>query len=168
MKRWLLGGIAALTVGYLGWLPFPCTDAGELYVVETLLLEQEGRDTVLCTGELTGRGTSVSDALADLERQAPGQLFLRQVQRLIFCGGAETGLDPLLLPEDLPMGAAVYCTRTPAEELAQEIDHWNQVLEAQERREAPTPTMAELQNSALARERLELGTLGWEEHRETA
>lgn len=168
MKRWIFGLLAAMAVGYLGWLPFPCADAGELFVVETLLLEADGEQVKLCAGELTGEGTSLPEALADLRSQAPGELFLRQTRRMIFCGGAEKRLDPLLLPEELPMGAAVYATKTPAEELSQDPETLDAVLEAQERREQDMPTLARLKNSALAREKPELAAIGWEETHETA
>lgn len=167
MKRWIIGAIAALAVGFLGWLPFPCTDAGELYLVETLLLEADGRQVTLYAGNVTGQGESLEAALLDLEHRAPGQLFLRQTQRLIFCGGAAAELDPLLLPEELPLGTAVYGTEAPAEKLCADPDRLNAVLEAQERRRPDTPTLARLQNSALAREKIALAALPWEEAYET-
>lgn len=162
LKRWIIGALAALAVGSLGWLPFPCTDAGELYLVETLLLEADSGGVTLYAGELSGWGENLDGALLDLERRAPGQLFLRQTQRLIFCGGAAAELDPLLLPEDLPAGAAVYGTDTPAPELTGDPKKLDAVLEAQERRKPDTPTLAQMKNSALARERFRLGVLEWE------
>ena len=161
MKRWIIGALAALAVGFLGWLPFPCTDAGELYLVETLLLEADSGGVTLYAGDLSGRGENLDEALLDLERRAPGQLFLRQTQRLIFCGGTAQ-LDPLLMPEDLPVGAAVYGTDTPASELTGDPEVLGAVLEAQERREPDTPTLAQMKNKALAREPVRLGTLAWE------
>lgn len=168
MKRWILGLLAAMAVGYLGWLPFPSADAGELFVVETLLLEANGQGVALYAGELVGEGENLNAALTDLKCQAPGELFLRQTRRMIFCGGAEQNLDPLLLPEELPMGAAVYGTGTPAAELSQDPENLDAVLEAQERREKTMLTLARLKNSALAREKPELAAIGWEETHETA
>lgn len=167
MKRWIIGALAALAVGFLGWLPFPCTDAGELFLVETLLLETDGKQVALYAGDVTGQGENLDAALRDLERQAPGQLFLRQTQRLIFCGSAAEELDPLLLPEELPLGAAVYGTELPAQDLADSVERLNLVLEAQERREPDTPTLARLQNSALVRGKTTLAALPWEGAYET-
>ena len=162
MKRWIIGALAALAVGFLGWLPFPCTDAGELYLAETLLLEADSGGMTVYAGDLSGRGENLDEALLDLEKRAPGQLFLRQTQRLIFCGGAAAQLDPLLLPEDLPVGAAVYGTDTPAAELTGAPEELDAVMEAQERREPDTPTLAQMKNAALARDPVRLGALAWE------
>ena len=167
MKRGIIGLLAALVVGWLGWLPFPRTDAGELFVVETLLLEADGETVTLHAGEVTGTGATLDMALEDLASQAPGELFLRQTRRMIFCGGAQQQLDPLRLPEELPMGAAVYGTETPAEELTEKTKKINDILEAQERREKNMPTLARLKNSALARETPELAAISWEEPHET-
>lgn len=162
LKRWIIGALAALAVGFLGWLPFPCTDAGELFLVETLLLEADSGGVTLYAGELSGTGADLDGALLALERRTPGQLFLRQTQRLIFCGGAAAALDPLLLPEELPVGAAVYGTDTPAAELTGNLEELNRGLEAQERRAPDTPTLAQMKNSALTREPVPLGALEWE------
>lgn len=51
MKKWALGIFAALAVGYFGLLPFESTDAGELYVVETLLVEADENQVRLYSGD---------------------------------------------------------------------------------------------------------------------
>lgn len=94
MKKWALGIFAALAVGYFGLLPFESTDAGELYVVETLLVEADENQVRLYSGDTMGSGATPAEAVQDMERKAPGQLFLRQTKRLIFCDGAEQNCNP--------------------------------------------------------------------------
>lgn len=147
MKKWLLCLAVVLAVGAMDLWPFPQQDAGELYLVETLFIETDGAAVRLRSGELEAQGTTLEDALAAMEDRAPGQLFLRQARRVVFCGGAEEVCDPMELPEELPMGACVYRCRGTAERVDQET--LNKVLEAWERRHEDAPTLADLKNSAL-------------------
>lgn len=99
----------------------------------------------------------MTEALADMEEWAPGQVFLRQTKRIIFCGGTEA--RPGELPEDLPMGAGVYET-TQSAEILLEINDLEDILEARERRQKQMPTLADLKNSALSGKKLPLAALG--------
>lgn len=160
MKLWLLAGVVALCVGYFDLLPFESVDAGELYIVETLMVEDRAGEVSLYAGDVEGHGATMDAAVADMENYAPGRLFLRQTKRLIFCGGSE--VMPMELPETLPMGAAVYGAEESAETLldAKELED---ILEARERRFGNMPTLADLKNDALTRESLTLAALDWEE-----
>lgn len=157
MKKWMIGLLVVLAVSFFDLWPFPQQDAGELYIVETLLLEQEEDTVRLYAGECSADGKTLEEALAKLEACAPGQLFLRQTRRLIFCGGAETDCDPMTLPEQLPMGACVYAWPGAAEDL--DMEYLNEVLEAREHRAPGTPTLAQMKNSAALRQKLELAEL---------
>lgn len=161
MKKWLVGLAAVLMVGYLNLWPFPQQDAGDLYIVENLLVEMDETEVRLYAGTLSARGRTFTDALSCMEGNAPGQLFLRQTRRVIFCRGAEKLCNPMVLPEQLPMGACVYSAKEPAEEL--DMETWGAVLEARERRHPETPTLAQLKNSALSGNMLPLPVLEQEE-----
>lgn len=163
MRLWLLAGLVALCVGYFDLLPFESVDAGELYIVETLMVEQTAQGIDLYAGDAEGHGSTMDAAVADMERWAPGQLFLRQTKRLIFCGGRVT--EPMDLPETLPMGAGVYSTEESAETLL-DADELEDVLEAWERRQKNIPTLAELKNNKLTGQSLTLAALDWEEKAE--
>lgn len=163
MKLWLLAGIVALCVGYFDLLPFESIDAGELYIVETLMVEETAGEVSLYAGEVEGHGPTLKAAVADMERFAPGQLFLRQTKRLIFCAGTEA--KPMELPETLPMGAAVYRAEESAEELKDDKE-LEDVLEARERQRKNMPTLAGLKNDALTNRALTMETLDWEEDTE--
>jgi hypothetical protein len=97
--------------------------------------------------DLEGTGTDVGAAADDMAENAPGQLFLRQTKRLIFCG--DTQPDLLGLPEELPMGAVVYQDPREAEELLKQLETLETVLEAREKRSEEVPTLARLQNRQL-------------------
>ncbi len=148
MYRWIAAGALVWAVTWLGFWPFPQTDTGELFLVNTLAVEANG--TVrLYAGEFVGAGRTVAEAAEELEAHAPGRLFLRQTGRIIFCNGAESGLDPMTLPRELPMGTYIYQYEGSAEEL--DLEALEPVLEAAERRE-DRPTLAEYQNSVLLEE----------------
>lgn len=156
MKKWLLGIAVFLVISFFDLWPFPQQDAGELYIVETLLVERQGNAVVLTAGELSAGGADMNEALAAMEENAPGQLFLRQTKRIIFCGGEESW-DPMDLPEQLPMGACVYLWDGAAEAL--NMEEVNKVLEARERRNTKTPTLAQLKNEAILQQSLVLAEL---------
>ena len=146
MRHWLIWLAAVLAAGFLHLWPFPSRDTGELYIVETLLVEAEASGVRLSTGEIAGAGYTVAEAVADLEEHAPGQLFLRQTCRVIFCGGAEAFCDPLSLPEDLPVGVYLYRSDDKAEDM--DTKWIGQVLAAKERREDLT-TLAKMKNAII-------------------
>ena len=163
MKLWILAGIVALCVGYFDLLPFESIDAGELYIVETLMVEETAGEVNLYAGEAEGHGPTLKAAVANMEQFAPGQLFLRQTKRLIFCGGTEA--RPMELPETLPMGAAVYQAEESAETL-QDAENLEDILEARERQRKDMPTLADLKNDVLTERPLTMAKLQWEEERE--
>jgi hypothetical protein len=147
VKKWLIAGALVLLAGYFDLLPFKSVDAGDLLVVETLLIQEEAGEVHLYAMDLEGTGTDVYAAADDMAENAPGQLFLRQTKRLIFCG--DTQPDLLELPEELPMGAVVYQDPREAEELLKQLETLETVLEAREKRSEEVPTLARLQNRQL-------------------
>ena len=159
MKKWLLLALAALLIQHFGLWPFPETDAAELSVAQTLTVEcLEGR-VILRTEQGEGAGKNLSSALMDLQENVPGQLFLRQVRRVVFCGGAEETVPPETLPEDLPMGACLYGWQGETE---LDLETLDPVLEAREARDPDRLTLAMLEDARLAGEALPLPDLNWE------
>ena len=109
VKKWLLGLLVVLAVSFFDLWPFPQQDAGELYIVESIAV-RSGKKT-RCTympEKLSASGANIEEALSAMEENTPGQLFLRQTRRPIFCDGAERNCNPMGLPEQLPMGVCVY------------------------------------------------------------
>jgi hypothetical protein len=151
VKKWLIAGTLVLLAGYFDLLPFKSMDAGDLLVVETLLIEDDAGEVHLYAMDLEGIGTNVGAAADHMAENAPGQLFLRQTKRLIFCG--DTQQDLLGLPEELPMGAVVYADPRKAEELLTQLETLEAVLEAREKRAEDVPTLAQLQNRYLAEQK---------------
>ena len=146
--RWILGAAAMMAVSFLGFWPFEKQDTGDLYIVETLVAEPEGTGVRLWTGEVSGRGETMAEAVEALEELAPGTLFLRQTERVIFCGGAEDRCRLGEIPEALPMGAYLYCMERRPEDL----ERLDQVLKARERRRKDTPTLAQAEAAMLSGE----------------
>ena len=146
MGKWIMALLGLLLTGLLGWWPFPQMDTGELYIVKTLLVERTEDRVCLTAGTVTGQGNTVAAARADLEEQAPGQLFLRQTSRVILCRGAEAE-DVFELREDLPMGAYLYMYRGTGESL--DLETLEPVLEAREHRHPELPTLAAVENRLL-------------------
>lgn len=147
--KWLLAAAVALLLCYGDLLPFENRDAGEMCIVETLFVEQKGAYVALSSGEIQGMGKDLQAAAENMEENAPGGLFLRQVKRILFCQGAEKGVDLLKMPEELPLGAAIYRSDAPAEELLKELETMEKRLEAKEQRERDIPTLARIQNQVL-------------------
>jgi hypothetical protein len=147
VKKWLIAGTLVLLLGYCDLLPFQSMDAGNLLVVETLLIEENAGEVHLYAQDLEGTGQDVVTAAENMAENAPGQLFLRQTKRLIFCG--DTELELLDLPEELPVGAIVYQDPRTAEELLAQLETLEPMLEAREKRAERVPTLAQLQNRQL-------------------
>lgn len=77
MKRILSPALLLATAGLLFALPYESRDVGGLLPVETALFSVEGEAVTAETDlGLTGRGTTLEEAVADLEARAPGSLFL--------------------------------------------------------------------------------------------
>jgi hypothetical protein len=151
VKKWLIAGALVLLAGYFDLLPFKSTDAGDLLVVETLLIEDDAGEVHLYAMDLEDTGTDVGVAADHMAENAPGQLFLRQTKRLIFCG--DTKPDLLGLPEELPMGAVVYADPREAQELLEQMETLEAMLEAREKRSEDVPTLAQLQNRYLTEQK---------------
>lgn len=151
MNKWILTALVVV-VGWCGWLPFEAVDAGKLYVVETLMVEQVGHGVNLAAGDVQGSGKTVEEALEMLQRNAPGTVFLRQTRRVILCGGYNIDIETL--PDVLPVGAAVYETAEDAQAL-QEQEKLDEILSARERREEYV-TLAAVKNGILSGEKVEL------------
>ena len=150
MKKWM---VTAAVAAVLLLQPFEPADAGGLYVVETLALEWTEAGVTVAAENLFGQGGTMEAALENMEEQTPGQLFLRQVKRVILCG--DTGADALAsLPEEIPMGAVVYTAQTQARDLARQED-LQEILEAREQREHNLPRLAEVLNHRLEQKSVE-------------
>lgn len=149
MKKWMVAALAVLVLGYGDLLPFEHVDAGEMCLVETLLVEAKGQNTILYSIYGQGSGETPAEALADMERQIPGRLFLRQTRRVIFCGEAENQVSVLELPEEIPLGAVVYGSKENPVELLERMDSMERNLHAREQRGEDWPTLGWMKNEAL-------------------
>lgn len=146
MKKWIiaLAGLAALWALH----PFHDVDAGSLCVVETLLIGAKQGQIQVTAGTLEGTGETVPEALADMAESTPGTLFLRQVRRVILCGGKYNVEVLMELPDEIPLGAVIYTSDESAESL-REQDALEQVLEAGEQRNHRMPNLASIKNKWL-------------------
>ncbi len=146
MKKWI---IALAGLGLL-WAvrPFDGIDAGSLCVVETLLIESVQGEISVMSGELAGTGETVQAALENMGEHTPGTLFLRQVRRVILCGGKYDTNVLMELPGEIPLGAMIYTSDESAESLRQQ-NTLDQVLEAREQRNNTMPNLAEVRNQRL-------------------
>lgn len=149
MKKWLLAAAAVLILSYGDFLPFENADAGDLYIVETLFVEKKGNRLVLLAEDIQGSGADVAAAAEDMKKTAPGRLFLRQVKRIVFCQGAQTQVDILSMPEEIPLGASVFVSNEPANKLLNDLENLEKRLEVQEEQAKNMITLAQLQNGAL-------------------
>lgn len=149
MKKWSVAVVILLVLGYVDGFPFEQADAGELCVVETLLVETDPTGVTLYSMDGRGWGVTMEEAVENLKENVPGQLFLRQVKRVIFCQGAESGDIFLEMPEAIPLGAHIYMYPQSAEEILEELNLEEKRLTAREQREKKIPTLAERQNEVL-------------------
>lgn len=139
MKLWLLALAAAAVV----FPPFKAVDPGRLCVVETLILEQTPEECRIYGGAWSGRGNTLSEAMTDMADTAPGKLFLRQVQRVIYC---DETLIPV--PEEIPLGAVVYRSGKDGESLWQDLSVLEPVLREWEQ-EKDLPRVSDLRQDDL-------------------
>lgn len=147
MKKWM---IAAAAAGVLMMQPFQPQDAGRLYVVETLALEERSGEILVASGDVWGRGSTVTAALENMEERTPGLLFLRQVKRVILCGDTDAAVLSRL-PEEIPMGAVIYTSQAQAQELAPQAE-LQEILEAREVRDPELPKLAEILDQSRKRD----------------
>ena len=94
MKRIALFVLLAAALRLSGWLPFESRDVARLVPIEALVVSIDGEEVILDGGEAQGRGRTWTEALADLDRSAAGDVFLSTAEQLILTGSAVT-----LLPE---------------------------------------------------------------------
>lgn len=151
MRKWLITGLAALALFYSGAKPFETFDTSKLCVVETLLIEQTEEGVRLCGEGIQGVGATVKEAVANMEASAPGQLFLRQVKRILFCGGAEKTLDLTKLPEEISYGTICYRSGSSTKTLCEDLEVLEARLDAREKRDEQLPTLAKRLNQMIKR-----------------
>lgn len=154
MKYWILAALGLLlTYGDLA--PFEPVDAGEMCIVETLFVEKTGDQIRLVAKELEGSGGTMKEAVTAMEEEAPGQLFLRQVKRVVFCGSGGNNVDFLSMPEEIPVGAAVYATKDRADDLLEGIDTLEKKLDIREKEKNSVATLAQIMDRQLKKEQME-------------
>lgn len=149
MKYWILAAVGTILLIYGDIGPFEPVDAGEMCIVETLFVEKTGNQIRLVAEEAEGTGSTMAEAVSDMEDEAPGKLFLRQVKRVVFCGNGAESLDFLSMPEDIPVGAAVYATKDKADDLLEGIDTLEKKLDVREKEKSSVATLAQIMNRQL-------------------
>ena len=149
MKKWLFSAAVLLILCYGDLLPFENVDAGQMCIVETLFVETRGNEICLYAENLRGCGTDCAEAVESMKQNAPGQLYLRQVKRVVFCQGAEKHVDVLTLPQELPLGAVVYTSQQSAQVLMEDLEHLEKRMETKEQTKRQIPTLAQLENAVL-------------------
>lgn len=156
MKKWCV--LITLTLILLYFPPFDGADAGKLWVVETLIVEENQDHVAVYAKDLTAEGRTLHEALENLREYVPGELFLRQLKRLIFCG------DMMLkrLPEEIPLGSAVYVYHGSGAVLWQQLGSVEPVLEARERAKPDMIRLAELMDGDLRQQEPDPEVLEWE------
>ena len=94
--------------------PFARTDVAELLPVQTLCLRQEaGMCQFVTDGGLMGQGSDPEEALADLQRTAPGKVIFSTTRQLVVEESGEEYLKSLLDLEALRPGTEVYWSAEP-------------------------------------------------------
>lgn len=145
-KKWIFVGAAVLL--WQIWQPFAPVDAERLCVVETLVISAEHQGEVaLLSRDCKGTGRTLAEAVENMREKAPGELFLRQTKRIIFCGGSQKEIDPMELPEMIPLGTAVYVTDKTGTEIVAELDTLEKQLGFRESK--GTSTLADMKNRAM-------------------
>lgn len=85
-----------------GLVPFKGSNVSDLQVAEILCFRQEGENVVVsCDGGFSARGETTKQAVEQLHKAAPGELFLGTVDFVVFTGmepEAKTLLDLGLRP----------------------------------------------------------------------
>ncbi len=96
--------------------PFHSRDAAKLKPVQALCLDVQGGACVLETdGGLYGMGADPTQAVADLEKAAPGTVVLSTARQLVVTDAAAHLLQPLLELEVLHPGTALYRADGPVD-----------------------------------------------------
>ena len=113
MKRMVF--VAALAAAVF-LTPFRSRDAAKLLPVQTLSMYGQGGLCVLKTDNgFYGSGETPAEAVADLEKTAPGTVVLSTARQLVIADGGAGDLAPLLALEVLHPGTALYAAEEPVE-----------------------------------------------------
>lgn len=113
MKRVLW--IAALAAAVF-LTPFHSRDAAKLLPVQTLSMYGQNGFCVLKTDNgLYGSGKTPAEAVADLEKTAPGTVVLSTARQLVIADCEAVYLRPLLDLEVLHPGTALYAADDPVD-----------------------------------------------------
>ena len=152
VKKFIITAAAVLILSYGDLLPFENMDAGELCIVETLFVEEKNGVVTLLSGDLQGNGKDFASAAENMEETAPGRLFLRQLKRIVFCQDAQERVNIMAIPNEIPLGAAIYVCEGPAKEMLEQQEDLEKRLEVREQEKHQTATLAQLQNRELKEE----------------
>ena len=113
MKRVLW--IAALAAAVF-LTPFHSRDAAKLLPVQTLAMSgQDGLCVLKTDNGLYGTGKTSAEAVADLERTAPGTVVLSTARQLVVADSGAGDLGSLLALEVLHPGTALYAAEGPVD-----------------------------------------------------
>lgn len=94
--KWILSLLAILLITVLDWLPFQGTDVATLEPAESIYVSIENEKVCVETdGGWLGSGKSVEEAVADLNKSAPGKVFLETVDYLLLKKGCENLIPAL-------------------------------------------------------------------------
>lgn len=114
MKKLLYLAVAVAILTGHSLAPFQGTDVGKLYPVEVLYIEKRnGQFEIWADSAVTGRGTTIADAVYDLHRVTPGNVFLETANYLLLSQNME------VKPEDFwdylrPACLIYFCEEKPA------------------------------------------------------
>lgn len=90
MKKMIYLVIAIIIAAGIDQLPFHGTDVGKLHPVEVLYVEKRNEQYEISTDTLVvGKGTTIEQAVADLHRVTPGNIFLETANYLLLSPGVE-------------------------------------------------------------------------------
>lgn len=104
MRKVAIGLCLVAVFGFLGLLPGRSREVSALLPCRTLVISRaDGTVTVRTDGGLQGRGTSYAQAMENLARSSPGNLFLGTVSAVVLAESAGSQVaavtrDPQLRP----------------------------------------------------------------------
>lgn len=106
MKGWIAALCAAVLTVIFG-LPFQTHDTARLLPLRTVQAALDGG--VYLRSELgEGRGADWQEAVENLRKNAPGEVFFDTAEQLVVCGGAETLLPQIIEAGTLRPAAQVF------------------------------------------------------------
>lgn len=84
MKKFLFFALALVLLGLTGYMPFGGTDVGKLHPVEALFVGvSEDTINIITDTGVTGTGSTLEEAIADLHMRATGKVFLETANYLL-------------------------------------------------------------------------------------